>query len=239
MLLALAAPPGDHPDHPALRLLTTLLAGGRTSRLHCSLVDEGQLCSWVSADLSEGLDASQTTISAEVVPDVEPAQVEAELFRLLADFFRNPPDEEEVERAKQITTADWVFGHERVHTQAISLGLAVTLFDAGEPADHLYFVRAGRLGAFRREEGHEPQFLAGAWGMFERRRTLLMMEVNPTAWSGEAQVREWQDTVDRLFALYGDGLWFDAATPRKVSSLDVATLDDTRAFSLLFPGRTR
>ena len=88
-------------------------------------------------------------------------------------------------------------------------------------------------------EGHEPQFLAGAWGMFERRRPLLMMEVNPTAWSGEAQVREWQDTVDRLFALYGTGLWFDTATPREVSSLDVATLDDTRAFSLLFPGRTR
>ena len=75
--------------------------------------------------------------------------------------------------------------------------------------------------------------------MFERRRPLLMMEVNPTAWSGEAQVREWQDTVDRLFALYGNGLWFDTATPREVSSLDVATLDDTRAFSLLFPGRTR
>ena len=88
-------------------------------------------------------------------------------------------------------------------------------------------------------EGHEPQFLAGAWGMFERRRPLLMMEVNPTAWSGEAQVREWQDTVDRLFALYSTGLWFDTATPREVSSLDVATLDDTRAYSLLFPGRTR
>ena len=137
MLLALAAPPGDHPDHPALRLLTTLLAGGRTSRLYCALVDEGQLCSFVAADLSEGLDASQTTISAEVVPDVEPARVEAELFRLLEDLFRHPPDEEEVERARQITTADWVFGHEKVHQQAISLGIAVSLFDAGHLDRHL------------------------------------------------------------------------------------------------------
>ena len=137
MLLALAAPPGDHPDHPALRLLTTLLAGGRTSRLYCALVDEGQLCSWVAADVSEGLDASQTTISAEVVPDVEPARVEAEMFRLLDDLFRNPPDEEEVERARQIAMADWVFGHERVHQQAISLGLAVALFDAGHLDRHL------------------------------------------------------------------------------------------------------
>ncbi len=137
MLFAMAAPPGDHPDHPALRLLTTLLAGGRTSRLHCALVDEGQLCSWVAADLSEGLDASQTAISAEVVPDVEPARVEAEMFRLLEDLFRDPPGEEEVERARQIATADWVFGHEKVHQQAISLGLAVALFDAGHLDRHL------------------------------------------------------------------------------------------------------
>lgn len=88
-------------------------------------------------------------------------------------------------------------------------------------------------------EGHEPQFLAGAWGMFERRQPLLMMEVNPTAWSDVAQVQEWQATVDRLFALYGSGLWFETSTPTEVGALDVAALDDTRAFSLLFPGRTR
>jgi len=88
-------------------------------------------------------------------------------------------------------------------------------------------------------EGHEPQFLDGAWGMFERRAPLLMMEVNPTAWTDAAQVEEWQATVDRLFALYGSGLWFDTSTPTDVTELDVAALDDTRAFTLLFPGRAR
>ncbi|MBS0410227.1 MAG: patatin-like phospholipase family protein [Proteobacteria bacterium] len=33
------------------------------------------------------------------------------------------------------------------------------LFLAGEPADQLYLLRTGRLGAIRREEGHEAQFL--------------------------------------------------------------------------------
>ncbi len=33
------------------------------------------------------------------------------------------------------------------------------LFMAGEPAQTLYLLRTGRLGAIRREEGHEPQFL--------------------------------------------------------------------------------
>jgi NTE family protein len=34
-----------------------------------------------------------------------------------------------------------------------------TLFEAGEPAEHLYFLRTGRLGAFRKEEAGELQFL--------------------------------------------------------------------------------
>ncbi len=141
MMLALPAPPGDHPDHPPLRLATTLLAGGRVSRLHAALVDEGQLCAWISADLSESLDASQITFAAEVVPGIEPAHVEAEMLRLLDELFRDPPSEEELERAKQIATADWVFGHERVHQQALSLGLAATLFGI----DHLDYQLRGMI----------------------------------------------------------------------------------------------
>ncbi|HWA61569.1 MAG TPA: patatin-like phospholipase family protein [Caulobacteraceae bacterium] len=40
-----------------------------------------------------------------------------------------------------------------------SLPGGMPLFMAGEPADQLYLLRAGRLAAVRREEGHEPQFL--------------------------------------------------------------------------------
>lgn len=40
-----------------------------------------------------------------------------------------------------------------------SLPGGTPLYDPGGPADELYFVRAGRLGAFRHEEGQEPQFL--------------------------------------------------------------------------------
>jgi len=143
MLMALPAPSGAHPDHPVLRLVTTILAGGRTSRLQDALVDGGQLCAWVSAELSESMDASQLSIAAEVVPGVEPERVEAEVLRLLADLATHPPTAEEVERARQITTADWVFGHEKVHQQAISLGLSATLFDLDYIDRHL----AGLLAA--------------------------------------------------------------------------------------------
>ena len=40
-----------------------------------------------------------------------------------------------------------------------SLPGGASLYEAGEEADSFYLLRAGRLGAFRREEGHETQFL--------------------------------------------------------------------------------
>lgn len=83
-------------------------------------------------------------------------------------------------------------------------------------------------------EGHEPQFLAGAWAMFERRSPLLLIEINPAAWSGEAHRLEWQQAVDRLFALYNSALLFETAGPQAVNAINVAELDDTRAYSVLF-----
>ena len=128
MLLSLPGPAGDHADHAPMRLLTTLLAGGRTSRLHRLLVDELQLCVWVSADVNDGLDTGQITIAAEVVPGVEPGGVEAAVLAQVADLLRRPPDAEELERARQVAIADWVFGHEKVHQQAVSLDTALALF---------------------------------------------------------------------------------------------------------------
>lgn len=54
-----------------------------------------------------------------------------------------------------------LFSQERAQGDAtwFSLPGGQILYAAGDPADQLYFVRAGRLGAFRRDEGHEPQFL--------------------------------------------------------------------------------
>jgi NTE family protein len=54
-----------------------------------------------------------------------------------------------------------LFQQERVQAEAVwfSLPGGQTLFSAGDHSDQLYFLRAGRLGAFRREQGHEIQFL--------------------------------------------------------------------------------
>jgi NTE family protein len=45
------------------------------------------------------------------------------------------------------------------HAVWFSLPGGAPLYEAGEDADNFYLLRAGRLGAFRRESGREPQFL--------------------------------------------------------------------------------
>jgi NTE family protein len=47
----------------------------------------------------------------------------------------------------------------QAETAWFSLPGGQKLYAAGDPADQLFFLRTGRLGAFRREPGHEPQFL--------------------------------------------------------------------------------
>jgi predicted Zn-dependent peptidase len=88
------------------------------------------------------MDASQILIGAEVVPGIEPARVEADLMRHLADLRRQVPPLEEVERTKQIVRADWVFGHEKVQQQALSAGFALALFDLAYLERHLAGVLA-------------------------------------------------------------------------------------------------
>jgi NTE family protein len=47
----------------------------------------------------------------------------------------------------------------RPHVTWFSLPGGEALYAPGDPADHLYLLRTGRLGAFRRVDGQEPQFL--------------------------------------------------------------------------------
>lgn len=141
--LALPAPPPDHPDHAGLRVLAAALALGRSSRLQRALVEEGELCLAVSAQVAESVLASAFTIGAELLPGVAPAEVVGRIEAELADLAAHPLGDEELERARQGFLADWVFGQERIHQQALAAGLAAALFDLEQPARLL----AGALAA--------------------------------------------------------------------------------------------
>ncbi len=149
MLLTFPAPAATDPDHAALMLLVSVLGNGRSSRLHRALVDEGQLCVWISADLHETVDPGAVAVALEVVPGVEPARVEAEVLHQIDRLRAAGPSDAEVERAKRIIAADWVFAHEKVFQQAFLAGTALALFDLEHPwryFDRLLVAEASDLG---------------------------------------------------------------------------------------------
>jgi zinc protease len=131
LLLSMPAPAVSDPDFPALRLATAVLGLGRSSRLFRTLVDERQVCSWVSTSLTDALDPGAFSAASEVVPGCEPERVEDEVLRIIAALGAEPPSPEELERAREMMLSDWTFGHERISQQTLTVGSDLTFFDAG------------------------------------------------------------------------------------------------------------
>jgi FkbM family methyltransferase len=73
-------------------------------------------------------------------------------------------------------------------------------------------------------EGHEPEFLDGAWSIVAERRPTLMMEVNPPTWRTPERVERWDATLRRLLDTYGHGTWIGPGGSAEVDHIDVATL---------------
>jgi predicted Zn-dependent peptidase len=131
MLLATTGPPADHDDLPALRLALAVLGVGRSSRLYRELVDERQLCAWTAVGMAEGPDPGAITVSAEILDDSDPLEVEAEILGQLAGLRSRPPERAEVDRAREVLYADWIFGHEKIAQQGLTVGSDLTFFGRG------------------------------------------------------------------------------------------------------------
>ena len=136
-LWSVVAPAWGDSRHPALRLLAQLLTEGKSSLLHRALVEEGQLCSWVAADVASSLEPGAMSLAAELLPGVEPARVEEELFGLLETILAGGVAGGDFERARRTFEADWIFGHERIHQRALTLASALAHFDAEFPRRYL------------------------------------------------------------------------------------------------------
>jgi zinc protease len=137
LLLALPAPGAGDPEHPLLMLLLAVLGSGRSSRLYRNLVDEGQLCSWVTTELFDTVAAGALVFAIELVPGVDPRQVEEQLLEAIDRLGTEGPTAEEVARAKKILLADWIFGHERVTQLSFAVVSALAFFDVEHPRRYL------------------------------------------------------------------------------------------------------
>ncbi|HEY0334494.1 MAG TPA: pitrilysin family protein [Stenotrophomonas sp.] len=97
-----------------LDLATTVLGGGKTSRLYQRLVYRDNLVDDVSASIQPFALASQLQIQADVKEGVDPAKVEAAIADELQKFLAEGPTADELERAQVAFRAGFVRGLEKV-----------------------------------------------------------------------------------------------------------------------------
>ena len=109
-------------DSYVLEVIATILSGGKSSRLYQSIVREKRLA--LSADADQSLvsrDPSLFTLSAEVLPGKEVAEVEKALNQEIERLQREPVGEKELEKAKNQLEASFIFGQDSIFNQAMLL----------------------------------------------------------------------------------------------------------------------
>jgi zinc protease len=123
LLMFYHAPNLKHPDTFALDLLTVVLAGGRSSRLYHDLVYQKRLTRGIDADYSSvSMDPSGVSISAQLMPGKEPAEVEREIDRALGSLKSDLITERELQKAKNQIEASFIFSQDSVFGQAMKIG---------------------------------------------------------------------------------------------------------------------
>ncbi len=110
-------------DSFALDLLSVVLASGRSSRLYQELVYHKRIARSVSADY-DGLsvDPSVFSLTAQVMPDQDPSQVERAVDGLVAQVRSERVSDREVEKAKNQVEAAFIFGQDSIFGQAMRVG---------------------------------------------------------------------------------------------------------------------
>jgi zinc protease len=111
------------PDAYALDLLSFVLAGGRSSRLYHELVYEKRVVRSIDADYSGvSIDPTGFSITAQLMPGKQPADVEREIDRLTEKVESEPLSERELQKAKNQIEAAFVFAQDSIFGQAIKIG---------------------------------------------------------------------------------------------------------------------
>jgi zinc protease len=114
-----------HQSHDAfaLELLSQILAGGKSSRLYQTLVEQKQLVVDVDADYELlSFDPTMFWITAELRPGVKPETVEKVIDDEIAQLASKPVSEHELQKAKNLEQSSFVFGQDSIFREAMMLG---------------------------------------------------------------------------------------------------------------------
>lgn len=127
---AFHVPNYKNPDAYALEVASEILSDGQSSRLYRKMVIEKQMVVDIGAGYDmTSFDPGLFVVSAQMRPGVTAASTEAEVEKELAALRDAPVDAEELQKAKNLEQAQYVFGQDSIMREAEMLGVYEMLGD--------------------------------------------------------------------------------------------------------------
>jgi zinc protease len=122
-LIAYHTPSFPHDDSYALEVLSTILSGGKSSRLYRSLIYEKKLSLDAGADYSSMyIDPFLFFFWATAVPGKDIADVEKAVYDEIEKIKNALPFDKEVQKAKNQIESSFIFGQDSLYMQAMNIG---------------------------------------------------------------------------------------------------------------------
>ncbi len=142
ILMYYHAPTLKSPDSFALELLTLVLAGGRSSRLHHELVYQKRLARGIDADYSSvSVDPTVLSITAQLMPGKDPVAVEREIDKLIDQLKSQLIEPRELQKAKNQVEAAFIFAQDSIFGQAMKIGYYETAGGWRQMDDYIEGIR--------------------------------------------------------------------------------------------------
>ncbi len=118
------------PDAYALEVLSEILADGKSSRLYKDLVIEKRMVVGTSAGSNMlSFDPPLFTFTAQMRPGVKTDDVLTEVDRQIKELRDKPVAEDELQKAKNLEQAEFVYGQDSIFNEAAQLGVYEMLGD--------------------------------------------------------------------------------------------------------------
>jgi zinc protease len=111
----------NSPDFYTLDLITDLLSGGESGRLHTRLVREKKLFSEINAYITSDIDPGLIFIQGKLMKDIDLQYVEESINEVIMSFQNNNGIDDEMEKVKNKFESSTVFSNTSILNKAINL----------------------------------------------------------------------------------------------------------------------
>lgn len=123
--------PRNSKDFYTLDLITDLLAGGESGRLHTKLVRDKKLFSEINAYITSDIDPGLIFVQGKLMKNVDLQTADDAVNEVINEMMNDSVGNEEIEKVKNKFEASTVFGNTSILNKAINLSFFELLGDAG------------------------------------------------------------------------------------------------------------